>query len=301
MNCTFLYSIVEYDPLLDSSNMFHDHWIRIAGDIENDYDDYDGFIVLHGTDTLAYTASALSFMLNNLMKPVIIMGSMIPIFEVRSDALNNIICSLILNGCFSIKEVTVFSDYRLLRGNRCTKVSTESLHPFNSLNYPPLAVMTMNEEVNINFVLSECSNEPFFVDLNLDRNVIIVPIYPGIQSCMLFKTLQPPVSGVVLQCFGSGNIPTNSELIEILKNAVKQEILIVRISLCPEGSVSDSYATGIVLAKAGVIAGNDMTTEATYTKLCWVLAKDLSFKEKCELMKCDLRGEMSAGVKYKYH
>ncbi|XP_056636864.1 60 kDa lysophospholipase-like [Diorhabda sublineata] len=290
-----LYEIIEYTPLLDSSNMTLKDWIRIAKDIEFYYHDYNGFIVLHGTDTLAYTASALSFMLNGLQKTVIVTGSQIPIFESRSDANNNFFGSLYICGSFTIPEVCVFFSNKLFRGNRVAKVCTEDLYAFDSPNYPALADVGVGIKVHEYFIRKIDYAEKFSVYTDLNPHVAVIEFFPTITAEMLsaFLTI-PKLQGVVIQSFGTGNIPSKLDLLEVLGAAVARRVLIVNITICAKGAVSMSYATGKVLQDIGVISGEDLTVEAALAKLCYVLGlPGLTFEERKEAMRTDLRGEMT--------
>ncbi|KAJ3649557.1 hypothetical protein Zmor_021293 [Zophobas morio] len=290
-----LYQLEEYSPLLDSSNMSSKDWIRIAKDIEKNYTHFDGFVILHGTDTLAYTSSALSFMLEGIQKPVILTGSQIPIFETRSDAKDNVLSSLILAGCYRIPEVCIFFANKLLRGNRTAKISSTHLNAFDSPNYTALAEVGIDITLNRHFIMRP-SGVPFRVHTKLNPNVGLLNFFPTMTPCMFRALLQcPSVEGLVIQSYGVGNIPSNQkELLQVIKEAVRNEIVIVNITQCAQGTVSASYETGKALENIGVICGHDMTAEAALTKLCYVLGiPALSYDERVLLMKENIRGELT--------
>ncbi|XP_019532439.3 L-asparaginase isoform X1 [Aedes albopictus] len=290
-----LYQICEYEPLLDSSNMGVADWVRIANDIKQSYEFFDGFVVLHGTDTLCYTASALSFMFENLGKTVILTGSQIPIFETRTDGKDNFTSALIMAGNYVIPEVCVFFNSRLFRGNRTIKVSSGSLDAFNSPNAAPLAKMGIHVEIDYRLIFRPCTVEKFNVHVQMDENVGLLRVFPSISMATVKAFLQPPMRGVVLQTYGAGNIPTNRpDLLEALRDAADREVLIVNCTQCTEGAVSDLYETGRQLQDIGVIPGFDMTPEAALVKLSYVISKDSWNHETKKLMlKNNLRGELT--------
>lgn len=301
-NKRIIYTVLEYNPLLDSSNMTTEDWGRIGKDIEKNYENYDGFVILHGTDTMAYTASALSFMCENLGKPIILTGSQVPIYEMRNDGRDNLLGALLIAGQFVIPEVGLYFYNKLYRGNRVTKVDTSSFNAFTSPNLAPLAICEVDITINWDTVWRANTTSKFHVSTELNRNVGLLRLFPGITSATVRAFLQPPMEGVVLETYGSGNAPDNRpDLLEELKKATDAGVIIINCTQCLRGTVSTSYATGKVLIDAGLIAGGDLTPEAALSKLSYVLAKkDVDLATKKKLMAQNLRGEMScdfAGTK----
>ncbi|KAM9786636.1 60 kDa lysophospholipase isoform X2 [Syngnathus typhle] len=293
-----IYTIIEYNPLLDSANMTTDDWVRIGKDIEKNYENYDGFVILHGTDTMAYTASALSFMCEHLGKPIVLTGSQVPIYEMRNDGRDNLLGALLIAGQFVIPEVCLYFYNKLYRGNRVTKVDAGSFNAFTSPNLAPLATAEVDIAINWDTVWRANTTVKFQVSTELNRNVGLLRLFPGITAATVRAFLQPPMEGVVLETYGSGNGPDNRpDLLEELKKATDFGVIIINCTQCLRGTVSTSYATGKVLIDAGLITGCDMTPEAALSKLSYVLAKtNLSLDAKKKMMGQNLRGEMTADL-----
>uniref|UniRef100_A0A671V2D4 asparaginase n=1 Tax=Sparus aurata TaxID=8175 RepID=A0A671V2D4_SPAAU len=271
-NKRIIYTVIEYNPLLDSSNMTTEDWGRIGKDIEKNYENFDGFVILHGTDTMAYTASALSFMCEHLGKPIILTGSQVPIYEMRNDGRDNLLGALLIAGQFVIPEVCLYFYNKLYRGNRVTKVDTGSFNAFNSPNLAPLAIAEVDITINWDTVWRANTTAKFQVSTELNRNVGLLRLFPGITAATVRAFLQPPMEGVVLETYGSGNAPDNRpDLLEELKKATDSGVIIINCTQCLRGTVSASYNTGKVLMDAGLIAGGDMTPEAALSKLSYVL------------------------------
>ncbi|KAM9842809.1 60 kDa lysophospholipase-like [Aulostomus maculatus] len=286
-----VYTIIEYNPLLDSSNMTPKEWAKIGSDIQANYKNYAGFVVLHGTDTMAYTASALSFMCEHLGKPVILTGSQVPIYQLRNDARDNLLGALLISGQYLIPEVSLYFYNKLYRGNRTTKVDAEDFSAFSSPNLVPLAKTEGDIEVDWDIVWTKTPGV-FQVQQKLNQDVGLLRLFPAITTETVRAFLQPPLKGVVLETYGAGNAPDNRpDLIAVLKNATDSGMIIVNCTQCLRGTVRASYHTGSILEKAGLISGGDMTPEASLTKLCYVLAKTDDLKKQKEMMVQSLRGE----------
>lgn len=291
---------ITFDPPLDSSNMSPSVWFKIAKTIEKNYNIYDGFVVLHGTDTMAYTASALSYMFDNLDKAIILTGSQLPIGTLRTDGKENLITSVEIaaarNGNVSmVPEVCIYFDFRLYRGNRTVKRDADQFSAFRSVNYPELAVAGVDIRYRTEFIHYPDNKGILRVNTRFDDNVAILKMFPGINQRVFNSILKiPGLKGIVLETFGAGNVPTSRWLINCIKRAIKKDIVVLNITQCEGGRVSmGQYETSIELLKAGVVSGKDMTTEAAITKLMFLSGQELSVDEVKMYLGKNLRGEMS--------
>ncbi|KAJ9207251.1 hypothetical protein DTO164E3_525 [Paecilomyces variotii] len=293
------YTVYEFEELLDSSSIDAKGWAEIARTIYWNYQLFDAFVVLHGTDSLAYTCSALSFMLQDLGKPVILTGSQAPMLELQNDATDNLLGSLVVAGHFMIPEVCLYFNYKLFRGNRATKVAASDFAAFDSPNAPPLAVTTsMRTQVAWDLVNRPTHIGHFRIQTNLDTtHVACLRIFPGIQPAMVDAVLKlGNLRGLVLETFGAGNAPNGQDdaMTKVLASAIQRGIVIVNVTQCLTGSVSPVYAPGMTLSRAGVVAGQDMTSEAALTKLAYLLALPDSTPESvAKAMSVSLRGELT--------
>ncbi|GFH60632.1 60kDa lysophospholipase [Chaetoceros tenuissimus] len=289
----------EYTPLIDSSDMNPGDWRTVAVDIYENYNFFDGFVVLMGTDTMAYAASALSFMFQNLGKPVVFTGSQIPLREPYNDARKNLIMATIFASSDSIAEVSIFFHDRLVRGCRATKINTSKLLAFDSPNLDPLAEIGINIEER-EYLLRDPPKGPFRIRTEMDTRLITLRLVPGFDDTMILQMIkaarETKLKGLILQLYGTGNLPSlKDDLIDCLTEASENGVVVVVTTQCHTGSVIlGHYATGQALKRAGVVSANDMTLEATTTKLAYLLGRqDLSIEEVRELMQVDLRGEMT--------
>jgi L-asparaginase len=289
------YDVHEYIPLLDSSNMGPDHWLLIARDILDHYKDYDGFIVLHGTDTMAYSASALAFMLRGIDKPVILTGSQIPLCEVRSDGRDNLITAMMIIGQHPVPEVCLYFGGRLLRGCRSVKVNSSGLQAFDSPNFSPLGTAGIRIRINRDLVHASSSVVPELSETFTDTRVGALRLFPGISIDMITAMLETPLQGLVIQTYGTGNGPSdNRSFMHALETAVSRGMVIVNCTQCLQGVVDQqSYATGYALGKAGLVSGFDMTAEAALTKLIYLFGQGYDSDVVKKMMGKNLCGEMT--------
>ena len=291
------WDLVEFTPLLDSSNIAVKEWNRIGRAIRDRYTQYDGFVVLHGTDTMAYTASALSFMLENLGKPVILTGSQIPLGQLRSDARDNLITSLFIATNSKIQQVCLYFAGQLLRGNRATKTSSDGLIAFESPNAPLLATagIEIQYQASAYQMPWKKAQAPFALTELKETPIGVLKIFPGIQFDLFAPVLTKNLRGIVLESFGSGNIPSNdSILLPIIAQAFENGAIVTVCSQCLRGTVHlGAYATSSQLSRAGAVCGYDMTTEAAVAKLYYLFSLDLPVEEIKKRMEQDLRGEMT--------
>lgn len=296
-SCEYDIDSVTLDNIIDSSNMTPSLWVDIASIIEREYERYDGFVVLHGTDTMAYTASALSFMFKNLAKPVILTGSQLPLGMLRSDGRENIICALeIASGRQAqIPEVCIFFENHLYRGNRSTKLSAENFDAFETYNYPSLAKAGIKISFKEHLFLP-MPTAPLLVRKKFDTRVAILKLFPGIGPEVVGSVLHTPnLQGVVIETYGSGNAPTDDWFISALEDAIKRGIIIINVTQCKAGSVKmRQYAASCDMDRIGVIGGGDITLEAAITKLMYLLGNFPDSKEHVrERLSQSLRGEIT--------
>ena len=294
-------SSYQFNPPIDSSDMEPTLWAKLVKIIHYNYNNFDGFVILHGTDTMAYTASALSFMLENLSKPVILTGSQLPIGVLRNDGKENLITSIEIaaakhpDGTAIVPEVCIFFENHLLRGNRTTKINAENFNAFRSYNYPTLATSGIHIKYDYDRIRKADPKTPMHPHYVFDTNVVILTIFPGIQENIVKTVLNTPgLRAVVLKTYGSGNAPQKPWFIQLLKEATQRGIVIVNISQCSTGMVEMArYETGLHLLDAGVISGYDATVESVLTKLMFLLGHGLSPREVRNEMSRSIAGEFT--------
>lgn len=294
-------STYQFDPPIDSSDMEPSCWAKIVKIINYNYDYFDGFVILHGTDTMAYTASALSFMLENLGKPVILTGSQLPIGTLRTDGKENLITAIEIaaakreDGSPMVPEVCIFFENELMRGNRTTKINAENFNAFRSFNYPALAKAGIHIRFNEHLIRRPDPTRPMKPHYVFDTNVVMLTLFPGIQESIIHSVLHVPgLKAVVLKTFGSGNAPQKEWLTRQLTEASERGIVIVNITQCQSGAVEmGRYETSLQLLQAGVVSGYDSTPECAVTKLMFLLGHELSIPEIRYRMSSDLAGEIT--------
>ena len=287
------FQIAEFGQLIDSANLRPDDWTLMGRLIEGNWSDYHGFILLHGTDTLAYTASALSFMFQGVDKPIIVTGSQIPLAELRNDAMENLLTALIIEDQYDVPGVSVYFNGRLLRGNRSVKMKCNSFDAFDSPNFPWLGKVGINIRIDQKLLLFSETLKICVPEFMAD-SVVVIPVYPGISTRVFAAVLEnSKVQGLILQSYGVGNAPDNDSLfIAALQKAINRGVAILNITQCPYGAVDQhAYATGNTFNRLGVIAGSDLTLEAAFTKMHFLLACGFKGSELSNKLNQPLCGE----------
>lgn len=293
-------SSISFKHPIDSSNMHPDVWIELAQMIEKDYNRYDGFVILHGSDTMSFTASALSFMLENLNKPVVLTGSQLPIGIIRTDGKENLITAIEIAGAKEkgksvVREVCIYFEYKLYRGNRTFKYNSQHFDAFKSPNYPQLAEAGVDIKYNYTALL-KAANKKLKVHTSLDNDIAVLKLFPGINQKITSAIINAPgVKAIILETFGAGNATTQQWFVDELKQAIKRGVIILNITQCREGRVIQGmYETSSHLKKIGVVSGVDLTFESAVTKLMFLLGQKLSVKNIQQLLQKNLTGELTA-------
>jgi L-asparaginase len=293
-------SAIQFAPPLDSSNINPDVWVQLAGIIRDNYDFYNGFVILHGTDTMAYTASALSFMLEGLGKPVIFTGSQLPISDLRTDGKDNLITSIEIaaadkGGLPCVPEVCVYFENSLFRGNRTTKNSAENFNAFKSFNYPALAQTGIHIKYNTQAIHYPAQEEQLNIHTRLNRNIAILKLFPGIRENYVDAIVNiENLRGLIIETFGNGNAPNYGWFVSRIEKAIRKGVIVLNVTQCNSGHVEmGKYSTSKDLKRVGVLSGFDITTEAAIAKLMYLLGEEYSYSEIVAHMNLSLRGEIS--------
>jgi L-asparaginase len=296
----FILDTISFDPLVDSSDIAPKFWIDLSLIIKKNYEKYNGFVILHGTDTMSYSASALSFMLENLQKPVVFTGSQLPIGMLRTDGKENLISAIEIaaassNGQPMVPEVTIFFENQLFRGNRTSKHNAEHFNAFRSDNYPTLALAGINIKYNYPYIHYPTHPQNLNVHTDLDCNVAVLKLFPGISPASIDAVLnQKGLKALVLETYGSGNAISDYWFLKRIKAAIDQGIIILNVTQCKAGSVDmNKYDNGLLLKKAGVSSGKDITFEAAIVKLMFLLGKKLPIEEMQKWVEKSISGEIT--------